>query len=375
MKENFFSIDRRKFLQTSAMAAGVMAVAPLQVACTATTQQEVNRSNFGGVQLGAITYSFRSMPTSPGDVLAYSLASGLGSLEMMGDVAESYAGRPASPPRQGGGMPRQAPGEPQPQLTPAQQREQEEARAAQAEATRLFNESVLAWRRSVPMSKYEELAKIYKMAGINIHLLKLQPSANSTDEELDYMFNVCKAVGAEGLCTELSPQVAERVQPFAAKHGKYMVFHQHQQFSDDPRYNPDRSGNGSNLDFIKGGGYDAYLKYDNVRFNFDMGHYFGSTGKDPREIVEKYHERIFTCHVKDKTGPDSTDPQGYFNKPWGQGDTPLKEFLLYIQSNAGKPGWPVHCDIELEYNIPEGSNAVIETRRCVEWARNVLVNK
>jgi sugar phosphate isomerase/epimerase len=229
----------------------------------------------------------------------------------------------------------------------------------------LYNEEVAAWQRSVSMSKYEELAKIYKMAGIDIHLLKLQPSANMTDEQLDYVFNVCKAVGAEGLCTELSLQVAERAQPFAAKHGKYIVFHNHAQFSDDSRYN-------NNLDFINAGGYDAYLKYDNVRFNFDMGHYYGTTKKDPREIVEKYHERIFTCHIKDKTGPDAT-PRGNFNQPWGQGETPLKEFLLFIKSNAGKPGWPVHCDIELEYDIPAGSNAVIETRRCVEWAKNVLL--
>jgi len=352
------TIDRREFLQTTAMAAGVLAIAPLQTACAAGGGKEVNRSNFGGVKLGAITYSFRSMPTSPGDVLAYSLAAGLGSLELMGEVAESYAGRPARPAQQGGGQARQAPGQPQPQLTPAQQREREIAQAAQAEATRVYNEQVAAWqRRSDIMEKYQELAKIYKMAGIDIHILKLQPSANMTDEQLDYVFNVCKAVGAMGVSTEISPQVAERAQPFAAKHGKYVIFHQHQQFAQD--------------EFMAAGGYDAYLKYDNVRFNFDSGWYFASTGKNPIDIIEKYHERIVSIHVKDFTGP--RDGRTGTQTPWGQGEAPLKELLLYVKSNAGKPGWPVHCDIELEYAIPEGSNAVIETRRCLEWARNVLV--
>jgi len=147
------TIDRREFLQTTAMAAGVLAIAPLQTACAAAGSKEVNRSNFGGVKIGAITYSFRSMPTSPGDVLAYSLASGLGSLEMMGDVAESYAGRPVRPATGGQQTPRQAPGQPQPQLTPAQEREREIAQVAQAEATRVYNDQVIAWRRSVPMSK------------------------------------------------------------------------------------------------------------------------------------------------------------------------------------------------------------------------------
>jgi len=358
MKENF-TIDRRKFLQTSAMAAGVLAVAPLPMACSSSACDhcacDVNRSDFGGVKMGAITYSYRSMPQSAGNVLLYTLASGIGSIELMGDVAEEYAGRPTPP--SFGPMGRPMPGQ---QLTPEQQRERE----AMMEARRKFNEDVSAWRLTVPMTKFEELAKIYKMAGVDIHIIKLEPNMNMSDAELDYVFNVCKAVGAMGVTVELNLALAERVQPFAAKHGKYVIFHNHQQFSNDERFNKE-------LDFINAGGYDAFLKYDNTFFNFDMGHYYGTTGRDPREIVEKYHDRIASIHVKDKTGPTAEKPNE--NRIWGQGETPLKEFLLFIQSNAGKPGWPVHCDIELEYNIPEGSDAVVETARCVEWAKNVLV--
>jgi sugar phosphate isomerase/epimerase len=362
MKEKIFFIDRRKFLQTSAMAAGVLAVAPLPTACSSESEKccgscDVNRSDFGGVKMGAITYSYRSMPQSAGNVLLYTLASGIGSIELMGDVAEEYAGRPAPP--SFGPMPRIAPGQP---LTPEQQR----AREAMMEARQKFNQEVSAWRLTAPMTKFEELAKIYKMAGVDIHIIKIEPNMNMSDAELDYVFNVCKAVGAMGVTVELNLALAERVSPFAVKHGKYVIFHNHQQFSNDERYN-------TNLDFINAGGYDAFLKYDNIFFNFDMGHYYGTTGRDPREIVEKYHDRIASIHVKDKTGPN-TDP-GNENRIWGQGETPLKEFLLYIQSNAGKPGWPVHCDIEMEHIVPEGSDAVIETKLCVEWARNVLVTK
>jgi len=344
MKEKDFTFNRRKFLQTSAMAAGVLAVAPLPTAC-ATSKQEANRSNFGGVQIGAITYSYRSMPQTAGNVLLYTLASGVGSIEMMGDVAEEYAGRPVAP--SFGPMARMAPGQ---ELTPEQQAE----RAAMMEARRQYNENVTNWRLTVPMTKYEELAKIYKMAGIDIHIIKLEPNMNMSDAELDYVFNVCKAVGAMGVTVELNLELAKRVSPFAVKHGKYVIFHNHQQFSED------------NFE-----GYDPYLQYDNVFFNFDMGHYYGTTGRDPIEIIEKYHDRIAAIHIKDKTGPKTTPPNT--NRVFGQGETPLKEFLLFIQRNAGKPGWPVHCDIELEYNIPEGSDAVIETARSVEWTRNVLV--
>ena len=50
-------------------------------------------SKFGGVQIGTITYSYRSMPDqSLNAVLNYAVQSGVSSVELMGDVAERYAG-------------------------------------------------------------------------------------------------------------------------------------------------------------------------------------------------------------------------------------------------------------------------------------------
>jgi len=82
MKENKTTINRRHFLQSTAFTAGAFAIAPLQTACTSTCEKEVNRSNFGGVKIGVITYSFRSLPTDAGNVLLYSLVSGLGTYEI-----------------------------------------------------------------------------------------------------------------------------------------------------------------------------------------------------------------------------------------------------------------------------------------------------
>src|SRR5438067_3637591 len=58
-------------------------------------------SNFGGVQIGVITYSFRALPSSAEQVLQYCLDCGISAIELMGNVAESYAGAPAGPQRQG----------------------------------------------------------------------------------------------------------------------------------------------------------------------------------------------------------------------------------------------------------------------------------
>src|ERR1035437_10019036 len=52
-------------------------------------------SNFNGVQIGAITYSFRALPSSAEEVLKYCVDSGISGIELMSNVAESYAGSPA----------------------------------------------------------------------------------------------------------------------------------------------------------------------------------------------------------------------------------------------------------------------------------------
>jgi len=40
-----------------------------------------------------------------------------------------------------------------------------------------------------------------------------------------------------------------------------------------------------------------------------------------------------------------------------------------------KNKWPITCDIELEYSIPNGSDAVKEVTNCVEYCRAALTNK
>jgi len=52
-------------------------------------------SKFNGVQIGAITYSFRSLPSTAEDILGYVTGCGLSSIELMGDPAEKFAGVPS----------------------------------------------------------------------------------------------------------------------------------------------------------------------------------------------------------------------------------------------------------------------------------------
>ena len=301
----------KKVSQSTFMAAFILSFAFLIIAASSFGANKKS-SEFGGVQIGAITYSFRSMPDqSPTAVLKYILESGLSSVELMGDVAERYAGLPQT-------------------KDPV---------------------AIRQWRTSVSMDKYKEIRKLYKSKGVKIHILKLGDKGWS-DGEIDYAFQAAKAVGAVGISMEISEDAAKRMEPFAEKHKMFVVFHNHGQ-PGDPKFS-----------------FDKVLALGSMlRLNFDAGHYFGATGLNPCDLVERLHDKIVSIHIKDKTGPKAADPNK--NQEFGKGETPVIELLQLVQKNK----WPINCDIELEYTIPAGSDAVKETAKCVEYCKVALLQK
>ncbi len=333
---------RRSFLRTSSAAATAFAVAPLIYGCS------FNVSNFGGVRIGAITYSWRSMPYGPLEILQYCKDSGIGSLEVRWIEVESFAGIPQGPPRQVlpetyTGMPDSSGKQPGAGAGMSDQ-ERQENEATQA----AIREAQRKWRISAPMTKFEEFRQMYNDAGVTIHSAKLRP-ATWSDEEIDYAFRVAKALGANGVGEEISEEACQRLAPFAEKHNMYVYFHNHGQVGQE------------------GFSFDQFLDISpKIMLNLDVGHFYGATGINPTEILEKYHDRILSIHLKDKTGPKSDPPNT--NMPFGEGGTPLAEVLQLIQ----KRRWPIYCDIELEYPIPEGSDAVKEVNNCVEYCRRAL---
>ena len=324
-------VSRRRFLEMTLGAAGVALIPANFVSAADAKKEKVRKPNskFGGVQVGAITYSWRSMSPTAEDTLKYCIACGISSIELMSNTIELYAGIPQGPAR----LSRDATDE---QKTAFQKASQEAADAQRK------------WRISAPMEKFAELRKMYNKAGVKIHIAKFSPE-NWSDEEIDYAFNAAKALGAKGVSTEISEKSCQKLGPFAGKHGMYAVMHQHLQPGQ-----PDWT-------------FEKFLAYSpSIMLNFDAGHYFGATGLHPNGIIEKLHDRIVSVHMKDKTGPKGTPPNT--NMEWGKGETPVADILLLLQKNK----WPINVDIELEYPVPEGSDAVVEVKKCVEYCRNIL---
>lgn len=314
----------------SVLSSLSMAVLMLLTSFSIQGQEAVN-SKYGGVQIGAITYSFRDIREVPA-VLQACVDAGLSSVELMGTGIEEYLGAPQNP------------------LSWRELRNLDEQTDEKKEAYASYQQDIKTWRYAEEtMGKYAGLKKQFNDAGVKIHIYKW--IAGMSDEELDYSFKVAKTLGAIGITTEIGEENCTKVGAAAERAGMLAIFHNHFQFAEE--------------DFD----VDKLLALNPAnRLNFDIGHYFGSTGKDPVAFIEKYHEQIASIHVKDKTAKDNPI-KGNENKPFGQGETPVVEVLQLIQTN----NWPIFCDIELEYKIPEGSNSVRETGVCREYCMKALL--
>ena len=201
----------------------------------------------------------------------------------------------------------------------------------------------------VSMDKYKELRQLYNDAGVKIYGLKISPSADMTDDEMDYVFNAGEAVGATHVTLELSTDVAflKRVGSFAEKHKVYAAYHSHTQ------------GGMAAFD-------QAFAASKANMSNVDFGHYVaaGNVGGTTLEFLQKFHDRIASFHLKDRTTPE----HGAQNLPWGTGDTPIKQILQMVKKNK----WTMPASIELEYQVPADSDAVKEVARCFQYCKDAL---
>ena len=213
------------------------------------------------------------------------------------------------------------------------------------------------WRLTVDVKRFEEVRAKYETAGVAVHIVKFGDigSKGLSDAEMDYRFKVARAMGADTITREIPDPKnipgwweaeGKRLAAFADKWGVNIAFHNHLQ--------------------INATTYDGPLLGYSKRFmiNYDIGHFTAANDTDPLDMVRKYHDRIVSIHIKDRC----TKAKGQKNLPFGQGDTPLTGlFALMV-----KEGWKFPCDIELEYAIPQDSDAVREVNISREYCKGKI---
>lgn len=327
--------SRRNFLYRSTLASLAVVCAGKNV-FGAKWLPAFPDSKIKGVQVGVITYSFRSMPSKPEELLQYCIDSNVSAIELMGDSVEDYAGKPVNtfkmPPRVNGKA--------------AVLTDEQKAEIA------AYQKSVAEWRTNVGMEKFEALRKMYNKAGVSIYAFK--PNAlnpNNTDGEIEFALKAAKALGAKSVTLELPADSAhsKRLGDLGEKHKIYVGYHAHTQATDTA--------------------WDTALAQSPYNsMNLDCGHYIAAGGTNTKEtllaLIEAKHDRISSMHIKDR----KTKANGAANVVWGQGDTPIREILSLLRDKRYK----IPATIELEYEIPSGSNAVEETKKCVAYAKQML---
>src|SRR5215472_15778990 len=359
-------------------------------------------SKINGVQIGTITYSYRSMPDQSAEAtLRYIVDSGISAIELMGGPVNDWArkrGKWDSSPaaaaaadaaagRGGRGAGGRGPARAYPLVAgiktgfgndqpggqwngqacpegrgggPAGEGARSGAspagggggrgRGEQTAEQKAAADAERKWRLGLSMDIFKDLRKLYNDAGVTIYAVK--DVRQGTDEDLDYTFTVARTLGATHVTLELpngpnASSAFKRMGDWALKYKMFAAYHTHQQ------------GSMTALD-------EAFAISKGNMANVDLGHFMAATdpGGTPLDFLNKFHDRIASYHLKDRTAVAHCA----LNLPWGTGETPIPEILRTVAKNK----WTMPGSIELEYDIPERSDAVKEVAKCVEFCRRAL---
>ena len=292
---------RREFGKlTSASAAAPLALAQAPAK---------PNSKFAGVQVGLnVPYNFGGRDMDADELLSRCLKLNVSALELRSQPVEGFLGSPAA----------------NGQKAPA--------------------DEMRKWRTSVAMDRVGAFRRKYEGAGVLIEIVKYDGIYDMADAEVDYCFNLARALGARAISCEIDLKRTQRIAQFADKHKLMVGFHGHAETT--PAHWESVFGQG---------------KYSGA--NVDLGHFVAGNNTSPVPFIKQHHARITHVHVKDrrlKEGP---------NVPFGEGDTPIKEALQLIRDNK----WPIQATIEFEYPVPAGSDRMAELAKTIEYCRQALL--
>lgn len=261
-----------------------------------------------GVRLGAITYSFRQMPRTPGasdavDVMIKACTDcGIGEIELFS-----------------------------PDLEPA----------------RLPREELRKWRLSTPMDHFKAVRKQFGDAGISLFAYTVNFRDDYTDDELDKAFEQAKALGVNIIAASTQLTVAKRLVPFMDKHKMTVAVHGHSDIQNPNEFSSPES-------FAK-----ALALSNRFKINLDIGH-FTAANFDAVQFIQDNHASITHLHMKDRKknqGP---------NMPWGEGDTPIKPVLTLLKEKK----YPIRAFVEYEHRGTR--TPVEEVKTCMEYMKQAL---
>lgn len=276
-------------------------------------------SKIAGVQIGVQSYSFRDRPLDK--AIDGMVAAGIGSCELWSAHVEPS------------------------ELAGALERGEANAR-----------EALRKWRTSVPLDEFRQIRRKFDRAGVRLTAYNISfrdhwseepapPEMVWTDAEIERGFEMAKALGVETITSSCTVSMVPRIDVAARRHGIPVGVHNHSWDRPDEFFGPD--------DWER-----AMRDTKMVRVNLDIGHYTAAN-HDAVAYLRAHHDSIVSLHIKDRRRNDGP------NVPFGEGDAPIVEVLRLLRDRRSA----IPANIEYEY---EGSDAVAEVRRCLEFCRKAL---
>jgi sugar phosphate isomerase/epimerase len=330
-------------------------------------------SKIDGVQIGAITYSFRQgvdKKTLP----AVLQSIGLSETELMSGDAEIIAGLPAAgaPGFGPGGGPRTPAGEvamaPNGCAVTSPSGRDSAMKAGQAlpaggpggrtrgpltPEQEAAQKKIADWRMAANAATWKGVRKQFSDAGVDVQILCYNMNVNTKDDEIDYAFQMARDLGVRAMSCSTTVAVAKRVAPFADKYKIMWGGHGHANIFDDE-------------EFAKPETFKEIMSFSKyIGVNLDIGH-FTAAGYDAVAYIPQIHDRIANIHLKDRTKPDKCYNSA--NVVWGTGQTPVKEVLQLMKKNK----YTFPANIEYEYATPAGSDSIAEVKKCYEYVKKCL---
>ena len=300
------NITRRELGRIAVSAMSASGMLPVSQAWA---QRAKPDSTFAGVRVGMnVPYNFGGRDMNADELLDRCLALNVSAVEMRSQPVESFLRSPA------------------------------------ANGQKPEPDAMRRWRTSLDLNRVAPFRRKFEDAGVIIEIVKYDGIYAMPDDEVDYCFNLAKALGGRAISCEIDVKHTQRIGRFADKHRFMVGYHGHA--ATTPEH------------------WEAAFAQARYNWaNLDLGHFVAGNNTSPVPFIKQHHARITHVHVKDrkmKEGP---------NVPFGQGDTPIGEVLRLIRDNK----WPIQATIEFEYPVPEGSDRMKELAKTVEYCKQMLL--
>ena len=215
---------------------------------------------------------------------------------------------------------------------------------AEAKAKR---EKLAEWKKTVSMDYFIDIREKLEAADISIQAYNGSIKDAATDEDIDLVFRIARALGTDTVTSSATVSVMKRIDPYARQYGIRCAMHNHAHVSRPNEFSTPET-------FSRG----MEGLSDLIWVNLDIGH-FTAANLDPVAYIKENHQKIHSIHVKDRKRDQGE------NMPFGEGDTPIGEVLRLIRDNK----YPIPANIEYEY---QGTDTLVEMQKCIDYCKAEL---